>query len=470
MGALRTTLAADDGPDSEPSDSRQPALFLAFDRDGLGGGPARYLLGDVAAASVGRGPSRRAETTGTGGARSLQIAIPDPRISAAHFSIRRTASGWELIDAGARNGTFLNRRRIDTAPLDDGDVIEAGRSFFVFRRALAVHGCAPVADAPELDWSAPGLATIVPQLAAELARLRRVARGDLSITLQGESGTGKELLASAVHKLSGRSGPFLALNCGALAPTLIASELFGYRKGAFSGADEDRPGLFRSADGGTLFLDEVGDLPLEAQSALLRTLQEKEVLPIGATRPVHVDVRVVCATSRDLASLAKPGRFRRDLYERLAGYTAALPPLRDRVEDIGLITMAVLRRLAPERADEVRFTADAAYALLTYEWPGNVRELENCLRAAMLLAGSDPVALAHLAPGPRRSVERTPAEPAGSAASLTDAQRRRRSELMDLLTANGGNVSAVARHLGKDRVQVQRWLKRLDLDARTFRR
>src|SRR5262249_3010620 len=150
-------------------------------------------------------------------------------------------------------------------------------------------------------WSRPGFATLLPALEAEFARLRAVAAGDLSITIRGESGTGKELIATAIHGLSGRPGPFLALNCGALPANLVASELFGYRKGAFSGAEEDRPGVIRSAHQGTLLLDEIGELPPESQPALLRVLQEKEVLPLGATRPMPVDVRVVSATSRDLA-------------------------------------------------------------------------------------------------------------------------------------------------------------------------
>ena len=471
MHILRSTIASDDEPRSDLDDASQPALFLTFQRDGLVAGPARYLLGDVQEVIVGRGPSRTAELEDSGGKRRLGVTLCDPRISSEHFSIRRTGGGWELADAGARNGTSVNSRRVERTLLADGDLIEAGRTFFLFRRSVA--GCAgrPTAvDAADLDLSRPGFATVLPQLEMEFARLCGIAGGNLSIALQGESGTGKELLAAAVHRLSGRSGPFLALNCGALPPTLIASELFGYRKGAFSGADDDRPGLFRSADHGTLFLDEIGDLPSEAQAALLRTLQEGEVLPIGATRPVKVDVRVVCATSRNFASLTCDGRFRRDLYERLAGYVATLPPLRERIEDLGLIATALLRKLEPHRAEAIHLTAEAARALLAYDWPGNVRELENCLRAALIFSGTDPIDLSHLAAGPRRAVETGLREAPVKAAELSEAQLKRRQELEELLTANGGNVSAVARVLGKDRVQIQRWLRRFELDPRAFRR
>src|SRR5438067_998705 len=379
MHILRSTIASDDEPRSDLDDASQPALFLTFQRDGLVAGPARYLLGDVQEVIVGRGPSRTAELEDSGGKRRLGVTLCDPRISSEHFSIRRTGGGWELADAGARNGTSVNSRRVERTLLADGDLIEAGRTFFLFRRTVA--GCAgrPTAvDAADLDLSRPGFATVLPQLEMEFARLCGIAGGNLSIALQGESGTGKELLAAAVHRLSGRSGPFLALNCD--------------------------------------------------------------------------------------------GRFRRDLYERLAGYVATLPPLRERIEDLGLIATALLRKLEPHRAEAIHLTAEAARALLAYDWPGNVRELENCLRAALIFSGTDPIDLSHLAAGPRRAVETGLREAPVKAAELSEAQLKRRQELEELLTANGGNVSAVARVLGKDRVQIQRWLRRFELDPRAFRR
>jgi DNA-binding NtrC family response regulator len=467
MRPSSTTLPEEE-PQSAPLETPQPALFLVFECDGPRAGPARYLLGAVDEVTVGRG-SRAARIEEEGRTRRLRTASSDPRISATHFHLRRVGGEWELVDAGAKNGTFVNGRKIQTMLLADGDLIEAGRTLFIYRRALGATGPAML-DGGSLDRSIPGFATLMPRLEAEFGRLRAVAADSLSIAIHGESGTGKELLAAAVHRLSGRPGPFLALNCGALPPTLIASELFGYRKGAFSGADQDRPGLFRSADRGTLFLDEIADLQPEAQAALLRTLQEREVLPIGATRPIKVDVRVVCASSREFGSLVREGRFRRDLYERLAGYTATLPPLRQRIVDVGLIALSLLRKLDPAGADAVRFTPDAARALLRYDWPGNVRELENCLRAALLLASGRPISLQHLPAGPRQAVQ-PHADPAARVPPpLSETHLKLRRELSELLTATAGNVSAVARRLGKDRAQVQRWLRRLDLDARAFRR
>jgi DNA-binding NtrC family response regulator len=470
MSPTRATLSADLDGAPEPQDGAGPSLFLAFECDRPWAGPARYLLAGIRTVTVGRAAWRSAEIDERGGGDHLSISIPDPRISSAHLRIQRTGGGWQLTDAGAKNGTFVNGTRVQSRLLADRDVIEAGRTLFFFRRALTGGSGRPaVLEATGLDVSTPGLATLVPALESEFARLRAVAVGQLSIAIQGESGTGKELLAAAVHELSGRRGPFLALNCGALPANLVASELFGYRRGAFSGAEEDRPGLFRSAEGGTLLLDEIGDLPPESQAALLRVLQEGEVLPLGATRPVKVDVRVICATSHDLGALAAQGRFRQDLRERLAGYTATLPALRDRLEDLGLLVMLLLPKLAADQPEQIAFATEAARALLRYRWPGNVRELKNCLHAAVLLAGPHRIGLAHLAPGPRLAVD-VDGETAPARPRLTDEEQRRRDELVTLLATNGGNVSAVARQLGKDRVQIQRWLKRLELDASTFRR
>ena len=471
MISATATISAEEAGTKEPRERHQAGLFLALECERPMAGPARYLLGDVQEVSIGRGLARRARLEGSGTARRLELTLPDPRVSTVHLRIRRAGGGWELSDAGAKNGTVVNGGKVESRLLADRDLIEIGRTFIWFRRDVrALDSAPPVVDADAIESPQPGLSTLLPALEADFGRLRSVAVSDLTISIQGESGTGKELVATAVHKLSGRSGPFLALNCGALPANLVASELFGYRKGAFSGAEEDRPGLFRSAEKGTLFLDEIGELPPESQVALLRVLQEGEVLPVGDTRPMPVDVRVVCASSRDLGALAEQGRLRRDLFERLAGYTVTLPPLRERVEDIGLIAVALLRKLSPRGAGPVALGADAARALLRYAWPGNVRELENCLHAALLLASSGRIELAHLAPGPRLSLRGRRDGEARSALQLTEDQIKQRDELAALLADNGGNVSAVARRMGKDRVQIQRWLRRLDLDARTFRR
>jgi transcriptional regulator with GAF, ATPase, and Fis domain len=284
--------------------------------------------------------------------------------------------------------------------------------------------------------------------------------------LLGETGTGKEVVARALHDLSGRSGPFVAVNCGALPETLLEAELFGHRKGAFSGAINDRPGLIRSADKGTLFLDEVGELPPESQVAFLRVLQEQEVVPVGDDRPVKVDTRLCAATHRDLDELVEKNRFRRDLYARMFGLVLDLPPLRDRQEDLGILLGALLARLPG--GDRVKLAPAAVRALVRHDWPLNVRELEKCLVAALALADEETIELEHLPPAVRRPggarVARGTDEP-----PLTQDDLALRAQLVDLLTTHAGNVTTVAKALGKGRMQIHRWAKRFGLDLEAFR-
>jgi DNA-binding NtrC family response regulator len=377
---------------------------------------------------------------------------------------RMTAAGktFCIEDAGSKNGVRVNGHAIPATSLADGDVVELGQTCFIFRRGPAGDG--PAIDYREdgLQCGLPGITTWIPQLARELRRLADVAHSRVTVLLNGESGTGKELLARAVHETSGRKGPLVAVNCGAIPEKLVVSELCGYRKGAFSGAHEDRPGLVRAADGGTLFLDEVADLPGDAQSALLRVLQEREVVPLGSTRPLPVDLRVVAATHRDLAALAAAGRFRGDLLGRLGGFSLSVPPLRNRREDLGLLIAALLRRLAPGRADRISFSQPAVRAVFAHPWPMNVRELEHALELALALASDGRIELEHLP-----ADVRTPPKPA-PAPAIDSGDRR--EQLVALLREHVGNVSAVARVLGKTRTQVHRWLKRYHLDIHGFRR
>ena len=312
-----------------------------------------------------------------------------------------------------------------------------------------------------------------------LALIEQVAPSVASVLIVGESGTGKELAAQATHKVSGRQGAFVAVNCAALPSTLVESELFGYRKGAFSGAIEDRLGLVRSADRGTLFLDEIGDLPESAQAVFLRVLQESEVLPVGATRPVKVDIRLVAATHRDLEAVAASGRFRADLLARVSGLTLRLPPLRERREDLGLLIGMLLRRHFANRAEQISFSSDAARALILYDWPRNIRELEKCITAAAVLARGESIQLAHLPELLRAALSKPQARPptqarpegvAGDAGELQlgESDQRRRDEILSLLREHGGNITAVARALKKARFQVQRWIKRYRIDAKEF--
>jgi transcriptional regulator with PAS, ATPase and Fis domain len=326
-----------------------------------------------------------------------------------------------------------------------------------FRQAAAQGGAE---DSMSLD-GIRGLATVAPSMSAAVAALPRIARSALPVVVVGESGTGKELVARAVHALSLRTGPFQAVNCAAIPATLLESELFGSRKGAFSGASEDRPGLVRAADRGTLFLDEIADLAAPAQAALLRFLQEAEVLPVGATRPVRVDVRIVAAAQTDLRSLVAAGNFRPDLFARLDAFTVRLPPLRERREDLGLLVAALLRKLAPDRCDELRISPDAALALFRHSWPLNIRELEHSLAVALTVCDGTTIEVDHLPEGVRMG---------GSRVAQTGEADRFRDELLALLRRYRGNVAQVARAFGKGRMQVHRWARRYDIDLASFRR
>jgi two-component system response regulator PilR (NtrC family) len=232
--------------------------------------------------------------------------------------------------------------------------------------------------------------------------IERVARGMAPVMVQGESGTGKELVARALHEVSPRAGaPFVAVNCGAIPENLLEAEFFGYRKGAFTGANEDRAGFFQAAQGGTLFLDEIGDLPLAMQSKLLRAIQERSVRQVGATAEVPVNVRIVSATHKDLAAEVAEGRFRQDLYYRLNVIQVRMPPLRERGGDLALLSGVVLARIARDAGVQPppRLMADALERLLRYPFPGNVRELENLLHRAVTLSAGEEISAADLGLG-----------------------------------------------------------------------
>jgi transcriptional regulator with GAF, ATPase, and Fis domain len=394
----------------------------------------------------------------------LRLSFADDRMSALHARLRRVLGRWVIEDAGSKNGVRVQGTPQRRAVLNPGDVIECGQTFLVFEEHAADE------PPPALPPGAVelGCQSFHPDLLAGWSALARVAPTRVPVMLQGETGTGKELAARALHAWSGRVGPFVAVNCGALPEPLAESELFGVRRGAFTGAVEDRPGLLRSSSGGTLLLDEVGELPASLQVKLLRVLQENEVQPVGAAQPVRVDLRVVTATHRDLAALVEEGTFRSDLFARLTGLEVELPPLRDRRADLGLLIPALLRRAgAPPR---VRFSREAARALFRWSWPHNVRELEKALALAVALAGEGRIEPAHLPETVRTAPEPRSDPMAGhTARPLSEADVTRRTELIELLRAHHGNVSAVARQMGVARMQIQRWCRRFHLDPASFR-
>jgi transcriptional regulator with GAF, ATPase, and Fis domain len=260
------------------------------------------------------------------------------------------------------------------------------------------------------------------------------------------------------------------VNCGALPTALVESLLFGHVKGAFSGATRDEVGFVRSAEGGTLFLDEIGDLPPASQAALLRVLQEHEVIPVGATRALKVDVRVVAATHRALESAVSPGVFRADLLARLRGYTHRLPPLAERMADMGTVLADVLTHVAGPRAARLTLTPEAARLLFRHEWPLNIRELQQAMAAAVALATEDVIDVPHLPAevvAPKRS---SPAPRAPAVPAKGEEDDGLRDRLVALLHEHDGNVTAVGRALGKAPAQIHRWMKRFAIDPDTYRR
>ncbi len=448
-----------------------PCLYLLLECDRPLASSSRHALADLDQVVVGRGPHRRAARSERDGSRLLVLGVPDSRMSMVHARLVRDMGRWILEDAGSKNGVILNGERHERAVLEDGDLFELGHTLFLFREESIAPAIPfpPDCEASDLDVPAPGLLSFTPSLVRSFGELVQVARAPVSVLVQGETGTGKELLARAVHTMSGGKGAFVAVNCGALPETLVESELFGYVKGAFSGAAADRLGLIRSADRGTLFLDEIGDLSPPSQAALLRVLQEREVTPLGSSRPVRVTIQVVAATHHDLGTLVAREQFRRDLFARIAGFTVRLPLLSQRREDIGLLVASLLPRVAPDQAAAIRLRVEAARALFNYEWPLNVRELEGCLGIATALAGRGPIKLEHLTEAVRgeRPAADTPAE---NLPPLSPEEQKRRDDLMELLREHRGNISAVARAAGKARVQIHRWLRRYRLDPRSYRR
>jgi two-component system, NtrC family, response regulator AtoC len=287
------------------------------------------------------------------------------------------------------------------------------------------------------------------------------------VLVSGESGTGKELAARAIHfRGSMAETPFIAVDCGSLVPTLMESELFGYEKGAFTGASKSKAGLFKAADGGTIFLDEIGELPLEMQAKLLRVLQEKEVRPVGSNDKVNVDVRVIAATNRDLEAAYRAGTFRKDLYFRLNVVTIHLPALRDRRSDIPVLVHHFLDRYA--RGENLQVTAAAMKSLLQYDWPGNIRELENCVARAVTLGDHRTIDVGDLPPAIRSesSIPSSASIEDSASISTTALAEMERMTILRVFEQAGGDKALAGKMLGISRATLYRKLKRYNIPMR----
>lgn len=447
----------------------QPFLFVVFDRDRPSLGGARYALSGVDTVDIGRGDARAAQRRE--GGRHLDLRASCRRVSKSHARLIAQRDGtWLLKDRDSRNGCLINGVRVSHGVVRDGDVIELGPLILRYRARLDAPKDAPTElDSAHPSTASPGFDTLLPKLASQLATLARIAQTNVSTLLIGETGTGKEVLTRGIHELSGRSGPLIAVNCGALTESLVESQLFGHRKGAFTGALRNEPGFLRSAHEGTLLLDEIGDMPVPAQATLLRVLQEREVVPVGETRPVKVDLRVVAATHRPLDQMAVSGTFRADLLARLSGYRHVLPPLRERLEDLGLLIRDILAHSDVAGADQFKFSAQMARMLFARAWTFNIRELVQILTVAAALAQDSVIKMEHLPATPR---DQAPGEaPGGDATPAPQdmSPELLRAHLIALLKGTRGNVSAVARQMGKARMQIHRWMRALDINPADYR-
>ena len=406
---------------------------------------------------------RQSETPG-------EPEIVDVSVSRKHFAIEWDAGGGfhTGIDLGSSNGSFIDSvRAVTRLPVTDGSVIRLGPAVvMVYQSPAAADGDDAAAPSRE---AIPGQAAPTRALRAAVAR---VAADPSPVLLIGETGTGKEHIAEEIHRLGGRRGDLVAVNCAALTPALIESQLFGHVRGAFTGAQETQPGLFREADGGTLFLDEIGELPIDLQPKLLRAIQEREIRPVGSTRSFAVDVRVIAATNRNLTKQVDDGTFRRDLYGRLSLWEVTVPPLRRRRGDLFMWIERLRRRWLSERsrptpAQDWVFEANAAEALLLREWRDNLRGVDRLVHA---LAGADadrapaspPLSFGQL---PSWLWEQASAETAPAPAPAAEPSRPapKREELIDALARHDGSVRATARYYGRDRRQIYRWMEAFGL-------
>lgn len=438
-------------------------LFVVLEGNRPLFGGARYALAGVDEVLIGRGDKRAA--TRTPGAATLTLTLPSPVLSGKHARISRTADGWVVEDLQSRNGTLVNGQLTTRAVLRTGDLIDVGRVFLAVEEvALDAEEGGHDLDAADVSRERAGLLTLWPPLEARLADLRRIAAEDVTVTLVGETGTGKEVMAEALHHLSGRKGPYVAINCGAVPDNLIESQLFGHVRGAFSGAAGPSSGTIRAADLGTLLLDEIVSTHTDVQVALLRVIQEKQVTPVGTHQSVPVDVRYVAASQILLREAVRKGTFRSDLQMRLEGYVFEIPPLRERRVDLGILVASLLRRRGVTESSGAIVTPEAALRMLRYHWPGNVRELEQALARSWTLAKNGEIDEKNL---PDPEVEDADAAVHDAAGAQDD---RLRGELIEHLRTTRGNVAEAARRMGRARPLVHRWLKRLGVDPANYRR
>jgi transcriptional regulator of acetoin/glycerol metabolism len=388
---------------------------------------------------------------------SCAVVLSGPDVSRRHAVVRVEGPHHVLLDLGSRNGTWVNGRRIESVVLAPSDVVRVGGWVGLVTREAGPFGSL-----------APGVFG-GQHLRDVLAPIELAAQSDLPIVLEGQTGTGKELVARAIHDWSGRAGPFVAVNCAALPEALAEGELFGYRRGAFTGAEQPSLGHFRAAQGGTLLLDEVCDLPLSLQAKLLRVLEEREVQPLGEAKPSKLDVRVLAAAQSSLSQAVERGQFRPDLLARLEGLTAILPPLRERRAEIPYLFTRLLVTGSGSRPPEVE--ARLVERLCLYDWPFNVRELALLVKRLLVLHGAESQLKAKHLP-PRLRGEAAVAATAKGQPETPNADAELEppdlASLLEALRASNGNVARAAQTLGISRQRAYRMMQdrpEVDLNA-----
>jgi transcriptional regulator with GAF, ATPase, and Fis domain len=449
--------SAHGGRDSatRPSASREHdagRLEISVERERGGERPRRCTTDGLRRVRIGASPS-------------CDVVLDDPEVSRIHCEIRSRGTAWELVDLGSLNGTFADGLRIRDADLPERDVVVSLGSSSLRVRAGAAkpsEGSALTTLGPVVFGRLYGASQPMRRL---FARVERIASTETDVLIEGESGTGKELVTAEIVSRSKRAkAPLIIVDCGALAPSLVESERFGHKKGAFTGADRDRAGAFELADGGTVFLDEIGELPLALQPKLLRALAAREIRRLGETTTRTVDVRVIAATNRRLEVEVNQGRFREDLYFRLSVIRVDVPSLRERLEDIPLLVGSFLQQLDAAHLLE-RFTPELFAELRGHTWPGNVRELKNWVERYAILEERD-------LPQPSKAPVGEGAPPIDLALSYSEAKAQvildfERRYLSQILEAAGGNVSKAARIARMDRMHFHKLVQRHDLRRAT---
>ena len=444
-----------------------PASATTVRPTGAGARVVRHVLLAMRGDAVETHPLPLAGTVTIGRGAGCEIQIDDPSLSRSHLRLDLDTTSLQVTDLGSANGTTVGATRLTAhrpARCSPDDILGAGDVTFVVQRVrTTIHATRPVAPTPTtatmlpsapVPLSAPVVADPAMCRLYELAG--RVARGDIGVLIVGETGVGKEVLAEHIHRSSPRAGqPLVRVNCAALVDSLVEAELFGHERGAFTGAVRERQGLLESANGGTLFLDEIGELAPAIQAKLLRVVEERQVLRVGSSTPRAIDVRVLAATNRALEDEVDAGRFRRDLYFRLAGVVLAIPPLRERPAEIELLAhrfaAAAAARLGRPRP---RLTERAVSLLRTAPWPGNARQLRNAVERAVLLVDGDVLdgdvfePLAATTSARPASADPTPAVDGTLRDALAALERQR---IVDALARHQGNQSRAAIELGLPR-------------------